>query len=553
MSQVRRTLERAKNFHYRLILEGIAVGLLAGAVIVLFRIAIDKATFCMEMMRDFAAQKVIMIAVLFLILFAMAMILAFIVKIEPQTSGSGIPQVKGEMEGQIKAKWYKVLLLKFVGGVIAIGSGLSVGREGPSIQLGAMVGKGFSRLRRKMRTEEKLLMTCGAGAGLAAAFNAPLAGVVFSLEELHKNFSEEVLLSTMAAAISSDFVCRYVFGLSPIFSIDAPEMLPLKYYWLVLVCGIILGVMGVLYNKSIKVAQNMYGKLPNPAVRILIPSLLAGVFGMFYPYVLGGGSSLVEMVAKGSFALGALALLFVLKYLFSMASFGSGAPGGIFLPLLVMGSLIGGVLYQLVAEPLGLGDRFLANFVIIGMVGYFAAIVRSPITGIILISEMTGSLSHLLTLSIAALAAYVTADLLGGIPIYDQLLGRILANKNADGLSGKAEKKESFVGENDAVSEKRKKGGLFTKRREEDAEKDSEKVLVDSPVYIGSEADGTKVSELALPKGVLIVSIKRRDRELVPSGDTLVRGGDTLVLLCNEEDVYELEQILTQKCKRVKL
>ena len=544
MSQVRRTLERAKNFHYRLILEGIAVGLLAGAVVVLFRIAIDKATFCMEMMRSFAAQKVIMIAVLFFILFAVAMVLAFIVKIEPQTSGSGIPQVKGEMEGRIKAKWYKVLLLKFIGGVIAIGSGLSVGREGPSIQLGAMVGKGFSRLRKNLRTEEKLLMTCGAGAGLAAAFNAPLAGVVFSLEELHKNFSEEVLLSTMAAAISSDFVCRYVFGLSPIFSIDAPEMLPLKYYWLVLVCGIILGVMGVLYNKSIKAAQNMYGKLPNPAVRILIPSLLAGVFGMFYPYVLGGGSNLVEMVAKGSFALGALALLFVLKYLFSMASFGSGAPGGIFLPLLVMGSLIGGILYQCAAQPLGLGDLFLENFVIIGMVGYFAAIVRSPITGIILISEMTGSLSHLLTLSIAALAAYVTADLLGGIPIYDQLLGRILANKKAavkasDGTSARAVAKEA--------------AGSEAGTAKDDTDKDSEKVLVDSPVYIGSEADGTKVSKLALPKGVLIVSIKRRDRELVPSGDTLVRGGDTLVLLCNEEDVYELEQLLTQKCKRVKL
>ncbi len=579
MNQVRSTLERAKKLHYILILEGIAVGLLAGAVVVLFRIAIDEVTAWMEMLRELASQKIILTAAFFLILCAVAMLLAFIVKMEPQTSGSGIPQVKGEMEGQIKTTWYKVLTLKFIGGVVAIGSGLSVGREGPSIQLGAMVGKGFSRLKRNLKTEEKLLMTCGAGAGLAAAFNAPLAGVVFSLEELHKNFSEEVLLSTMAAAISADFVCRYVFGLSPIFNIDAPEMLPLKYYGLVFVCGVILGAMGVLYNKSIKAAQGIYGRLANPSARILLPCMLAGIFGMFYPYVLGGGSNLVEFVAEGRFALGGLALLFLLKYFFSMASFGSGTPGGIFLPLLVMGSLIGGIFYQCVAEPFGLGSEYLVNFVIIGMVGYFAAIVRAPITGIILISEMTGSLSHLMTLSLAALAAYVTADLLRGIPIYDQLLERLLANKKAGAVSAKnddistksddvsAKGSEVFADDSAAPVKGREgkirnrklgkrtaadKAALKNERRKKAAAaSEPDKVLVDTPVYIGSVADGKKVADLNLPKGMLIVGIKRRGIEIVPSGSTRIKGGDTMVVLCNEDEVYELEKILAEKCKRM--
>ncbi len=102
---------------------------------------------------------------------------------------------------------------KLAGGVLAIGAGLSLGREGPSIQMGAMAGKGVSRLAKRGKTEERMLMTCGASAGLAAAFNAPLAGVLFSLEELHKNFSVDVLLSAMSASITADCISRYVFGL----------------------------------------------------------------------------------------------------------------------------------------------------------------------------------------------------------------------------------------------------------------------------------------------------------------------------------------------------
>lgn len=134
------------------------------------------------------------------------------------------------MHGKINANWLQVLIAKFLGAVCAIGGGLSLGREGPSIQLGAMVGKGFSRVNNRFRTEEKLLMTCGAGAGLAAAFSAPLAGVVFSLEELHKSFSTEVLLSTMASAITADWIASYIFGLRPVFELTVTNGLPLSHF-----------------------------------------------------------------------------------------------------------------------------------------------------------------------------------------------------------------------------------------------------------------------------------------------------------------------------------
>ena len=189
-----------------MILEGICVGVIAGFVVSLFRMMLIKA----ESLRGSVvanAMKGTEGALTGLAILAGLLIIACLcLWAEPLCGGSGIPQVKGELRGKIHQNWWKMIPAKIIGGAVSIGAGLSLGREGPSIQLGAMVGKGFSRIGNKLTTEEKLLMTCGAGAGLSCAFSAPLAGVVFTLEGLHKNFSTDVLLSTMAASIASDFV-----------------------------------------------------------------------------------------------------------------------------------------------------------------------------------------------------------------------------------------------------------------------------------------------------------------------------------------------------------
>jgi len=519
MNQVKRTLERVQNFRYILIFEGMAVGAFAGLIIVLFRVGINQAEKYMSIVRQMASNSIGMLAVFFAMILVFALICGWLVKKESFISGSGIPQVKGEMAEQLETKWYRVLAYKFLGAVIAIGSGLSLGREGPSIQLGAMAGKGFSRMTNKLRTEEKLLMTAGASAGLAAAFNAPLAGVMFSLEELHKNFSEEVLLCTMSAAITADFVAGHVFGLSPIFYIAAIEALPLKHFALVIILGILLGCMGVFYNYSIKKAQDFYGLINNKMVRIVIPFVLAGIIGFVFPEVLGGGSHLVEAVGAHRYVLDGLVVLFVIKFIFSIISFGSGAPGGIFLPLLVMGAVLGGTFFESAALFIDIDAYFLGNFVIFGMAGFFAAIVRAPITGIILISEMTGSLSNLLTLSVVSFTAYVVADLLNGKPIYNQLLERILSNQGVE------EDKEAITKKN--------------------------KVLIESPVYLGSLADGMKVSELSLPKGTLIVSITRGEKEIVPHGNTEIHGGDKIVVLINSDKTAEVDAKLEKLCRKM--
>ena len=514
-SGIQTLLTRQEKLKYRLILEGIAVGLLAGLVSSAFRWTLMEAESIRTLFVESARQKLTLAVLGIFLLGALAVFIAALLKREPLISGSGIPQVEGELHGKINANWLEVLLAKFLGAVCAIGGGLSLGREGPSIQLGAMVGKGFSRLNNRFRTEEKLLMTCGAGAGLAAAFSAPLAGVVFSLEELHKSFSTEVLLSTMASAITADWIASYIFGLRPVFDLTVTNGLPLSHFWMVIVLGIFMGAFGVFYNKALAVSQDFFAKLPIGWLKAGIPCVCVILLAALYPEALGSGHSLVGHVGSGAMTVGALAVLLLVKFLFSVMSFGTGAPGGIFLPLLVLGSVSGGFFTKLVSPLVGYSNTYISIFVILGMAGYFAAIVRAPITGIILISEMTGTLSNLLSLSLVSLTAYLTAELLGGIPVYDQLLQRML------------------------------QGGTPKKPKK------SNKIFVESQVQIGSFMDGRTLAEIGLPPGSLIVSVQRAGRELVPGGQTALASGDTVVVLCHEGNLPAVNQTLEEKCRRI--
>ncbi len=516
--QIHETMERIPRIRYRLVLEGALIGAATGGVVSVFRLALQTAESLRGSALALAGNSPGGVAGMLAVLAALCVATFLILRIEPMCSGSGIPQVKGELVGRIFMNWWRVLAAKILGGICCIGAGLSLGREGPSIQIGAMVGKGAARLTNRLATEEKLMITCGAGAGLAGAFSAPLAGVVFTLEELHKNFSTDILLATMASSISADFVAYYIFGLTPVFDLNIEHVLPLRYYWLLVLFGVMMGVFGLIYNRVTEMAQNLFARIPQPFVRTMIPFLLVIPLAVWEPEVLGSGHALVKQTADGEFLVHALIILLIAKFLFSIISFSSGAPGGIFLPLLVIGGVSGGLFLKTAGAWGGIEEMYLVNFVTYGMVGYFAAIVRSPVTGVILITEMAGSFGNFLSLSVMAFAAYVTADLLGGQPIYDQLLERMLSGTSSLGMTKQLKK---------------------------------QKVLLESDVYVGSMMDGGRIARVHLPEGSLIVSVVRGMEELVPNGETVLHGGDLLTVLCNEGDMERVNDHLARICRKV--
>ena len=420
--------KRARRIPVMLITEGLCVGLIGGFIVLLYRVALTFAGNWLIKILSYIKGNPFRCAVWFLILMALAWIVGRLVKWEPMISGSGIPQVEGEVSGRLSQNWKRVLPAKFAGGFLCMLGGLSLGREGPSIQLGAMAGQVISRALGRGKREEKFLMTCGASAGLSAAFHAPLAGMMFAVEEIHKTFSIPILLPVMTASVTADYIASHILGLDPVFHFQITEYLPQNYYWLLILLGILVGVSGVFYNWGMLKAQELYRKIPllKETGRLLIAFLTAGVLGLVMPSVLGSGSGLIASLTKGEMVLGMVVLTLVVKFLFSAVSFGSGAPGGIFFPLLILGALLGAVFAMTGAEFFGLDPVYINNFVLLGMTGFFTAIVRAPLTGIILLFEMSGSISQMLSLSIVSVTAYIVATLMRSEPIYDSLLKRIL-------------------------------------------------------------------------------------------------------------------------------
>lgn len=421
-----------KRFSLRLLLEGLALGLGAGISISIFRYLLAGSEILRpviyhnlrEALADGQWQWLALYILSFIII---AYLLKLIVAREPMCTGSGIPQIKGILQGDMSMRWFSVLWSKIIGGVLAIGAGMSLGREGPSVQIGACVGQGLSQTSRRTRFESRILMTAGAGAGLAAAFNAPLAGVIFGLEEMQKTISPALLLTGITASITAATVTEVVFGISPVFSMGYLLPLPLNLFDVLVVAGMVIGLLGRLFNIALAYSLNTYSRLGLSGMKKpLVPLALAGILGFVLPEILGGGNLLVDSLVVTDYTIGFLCLLFVGKFLFTMICFGSGVPGGIFLPMLVLGAAGGAVLAKLLVLAGLLPAMYYADIIVFGMAAYFSSVVKSPVTGSILILEMTGSFQHMLALLVVSLTAYVISDLTGGRPVYDELLDRAL-------------------------------------------------------------------------------------------------------------------------------
>lgn len=511
-------MKRAQRLPVILIGEGLLVGASAGLVVMFYRIALTFAGQWMNAVLGWMKGDVLRTALWFAALFVMALLVGRLVKWEPMISGSGIPQVEGEVLGKLKQNWKKVLPAKFAGGFLCLLGGLSLGREGPSIQLGAMSGQGIARLLDRGKTEERYLMTCGASAGLAAAFHAPLAGMMFSIEEIHKGFSVSILVSVMTSSVTADYICSHIMGLDPVFQFQLEYMLPQNYYWMLLVLGVILGILGAFYNKMMILAQKLYKKpeFLNETGRLVVAFMAAGVMAILMPSVLGSGGDLIVDLTGGELLLGTAVITLVMKFLFSAVSFGSGAPGGIFFPLLVLGALIGGIFAMAGVELFGLDPIYINNFVLLAMAGYFTAIVRAPITGIILLFEMSGSVSQMLSLAVVSVAAFITATLLKSEPIYESLLNRILE------------------GQNTVSTAKAAAGG--------------QKVLSEFVIMGGCALEGKKVMEIDWPGNCLLVALERDGKELIPKGKTLLQAGDRLTVITDEREAGYIHDKMENLC-----
>lgn len=431
-----------KNLVY--VLKGILVGAITGVIVSLFRKIIDFTMSGLYGIYPYMTHHPKTIVLYVIATVILSLVLGFVIRSQIfYVKGSGVPQIEAAMDGKIKMNWWAVLWRKFVGGLMAICPGLFLGREGPCIQMGACVGQGLSEeVFHGSKKETRIMLACGVAAGLSAAFSAPLAGALFLIEEITLKFETPVVwLTALAAAISSDLVTIGFFGLTPSLHFIYDFSVPLGQYWQLVILGIILGFFGYLYQVVILKLPEWYGKIKfiPEAWHSIIPLLLVIPIGLFYSKILGGSHNLILDFTSPHFinymtdrmqGVGFLFTLLVIRFVFSMVSYGASTPGGIFMPILVLGATAG-ALYASVMIHLGLlKEGYFLNIMIYSMAAYFGAIEKAPFTAVTLICEMVGSIKHMVPLVVVTLIAFVVNDWLGGRPIYAALKDEMLLTTN---------------------------------------------------------------------------------------------------------------------------
>jgi len=357
-------------------------------------------------------------------------------RFSPPASGSGIPHVEAVLSGELPPAPPRLIPVKFVGGLLAIGAGLALGREGPSVQMGAAIADFVGNVSGRRWSDRRVLLAAGAGAGLATAFNAPIAGAVFVLEELVRRFDTRIAIAALGASAGAIAVARLLLGPAPDFHVE-PLGYPRLLAWpLFVALGVVAGLAATCYNSTLLGAVRMMERLGRWSVE-LRAGVIGGALGILAwlaPGLVGGGDEITQHVLAGEAAVALVPLAFLLRFGLGAVSYAAATPGGLFAPMLVLGAQLGvsfGAICRAAFPGLGVDP---VAFAVVGMAAFFAGVVQAPVTGIVLVTEMTAGFALLLPMLGACFAAMLAANLAGSAPIYDSLRERMVRHQQPEEL-----------------------------------------------------------------------------------------------------------------------
>lgn len=516
-----------KAYHYgvQLVAVGGLTGFFAGTVVTFYNILTTYAEEFSRGYYGFFRENPALIPLLFLALFVGAIVIGGVLRFIPMIRGSGIPQTEGATRGLLRLKWFRTLTGMFAASLFTVFMGLSAGGEGPSILIGGSCGYGTSVMLRRGEMVRRYQVTGGACAGLAVAFNAPLTGMAFAFEEAHKRFTPEVFIcsfSSVVVAVITRNLLRQAMGFSvgaafSSFSFEGVEAFHIRFYLYVLLASLVCALVGVAFYYLVFRSKKLFDKFKffKGMGKFVAPFLLAGAAGLITESVMGGGHEFIESL--GSLSAGVeqifstplwatLIVIVALKLLVTVVNMGSGVPCGSFIPMLAIGAGIGALMSGL-CGALGMDAAYSDVLILICMAVFFTTVVKSPITGIVMVIELTWNFTFLLPVILGVAVGYLVGDVCRTQPIYDKYLELIL--------------------------------------EEERAGKEMIKYSVRVRVGENTPADGRAVRDVLWPEGALVTSLERGNSVITPDGKTTLAAGDVLVVEGETDDKERFTAALT--------
>ena len=475
-SKIGKIKDKAYHYGVQLVAVGALTGLFAGIAVTLYNVLANIGEGFSRDIYEIVRETPAFIPLLFLALFLGAIVIGGVVKFIPMIHGSGIPQTEGATRGLLHFRWYQVLTGMFAASLATIFLGLSAGSEGPSIQIGGACGYGTADLLKRKETVRRYQITGGACTGLAVAFNAPVTGMAFAFEEAHKRFTPEVFVcafSSVIVGVITRNLLRPLLGF-PVestfttFSFTAPDMFSYLY---ILLAALVCAFAGVAFYFLVFRAKKLFAKITfwKGTGKMLIPFMLAGIFGLITVYAMGGGHELIQALGSKSEGMelifssplwATLLIVFAFKFIVSVVNMGAGVPCGVFIP--------------------------------------FTTIVKAPVTGIVMVVELTWSFTFLLPVVMGVAMGYLVGDVFHTQPIYDKLLEGIVEEQKV----------------------------------REGAKKETVRLRVEK----NSTAEGRAIRDILWPSDALVIALSRGGTAIVPDGETVLEAGDEITIVGETSD-----------------
>ena len=494
---------------------GIICGSVTGAFIFLFKIAANKITELSQYLYSASNESRLSVALVFLALIGFALLMYAIHRISPEIKGGGIPRSEGVLRGVLSFRWFRTLIGTFFCSMVSFLCGLPLGSEGPAVLMGTSIGKMCGNLSKNKTTWNRYIMTGGAGAGFAVATGAPLSGILFALEEIHKRFTPMLVLTVSVSVVSATYINQLLceaFGLSAsLFHIEEFANFELSHIGYLLLLGVLVAFAVGLFDSSISLFARLTSRLSRfltAPVKLVAIFVITGILAYTFDDAMYSGHHTIEHVMENNKTVLFLVLLFAIRLIMMLFVTDSGVTGGIFIPTLAIGAAFSALCAKLLVY-MGMEETLFPAVVFLGMCAFIGGTLRAPLTASVLFIELTGQYTNLLFVALVVFTVTFITEILNRTPFYDYALEKMEHAQNQ--------------GRQPVVA------------------------CFEMTVAHGSFVVGKAVRDIMWPSASVVVSVKRADetnKDMDNDGEKKLYVGDTLVLRARFFEEDEIRKIL---------